>query len=138
MQYGHQTSFLKISDQKQPQTKKYAAWERGAGVLETRSFEMSWPTFFWAMSKQKSYLKLRKDEEESFRFIQDDVDKDGNFNLHSLDKKERSATSSPKLSRRQIIALASFVGVAILVVVTVSVAVTGKNESEGNLFFSRL
>lgn len=90
------------------------------------------------MSKQKSYLKLREDEEESFRFIQDDVDKDGNFNLHSLDKKERSATSSPKLSRRQIIALASFVGVAILVVVTVSVAVTGKNESEGNLFFSRL
>ena len=85
------------------------------------------------MSKQKSYLKLREDEEESFNLIPDDDDKDVNSNLHSLEK-ERSAISSPKLSRRQIIALASFLGVAILVVVTVSVAVTRKNESEGNLF----
>ena len=85
------------------------------------------------MSKQKSYLKLREDEEESFKLISDDDYKDVNSNLHSLEK-EGSATSSSKLSRRQIIALASFLGVAILVVVTVSVAVTGKNESEGNLF----
>lgn len=86
------------------------------------------------MSKQKSYLKLREDEEESFKLISDDDYKDVNSNLHSLEK-EGSATSSSKLSRRHIIALASFLGVAILVVVTVSVAVTGKNESEGNLFY---
>lgn len=86
------------------------------------------------MSKQKSYFKLREDEEESSKLISDDDFKDVNSNLHSLEK-EGSATSSSKLSRRQIIALASFLGVAILVVVTVSVAVTGKNESEGNLFY---
>lgn len=86
------------------------------------------------MSKQRSYFKLREDEEESSKLISDDDFKDVNSNLHSLEK-EGSATSSSKLSRRQIIALASFLGVAILVVVTVSVAVTGKNESEGNLFY---